>query len=618
MDVLKDASKNIFVFSDSGKLIASSCEGEVAILTSGLLQAIAGIAIDSGDEIQCMEMGDKKVVFLLKQNIYFVIISSTGEPEAVLYRQLIFAHGLMLLMLTSKIHHVLEHNPSKDIRSLLGDDTVNLITTSFTKELATPDLAFCAMRSYIVDVAFREKILKSLKDMVIQSNAIACLILAEDRLLGYYIDETLGVELGTRDLILLSHFVLKSPALKYHDQNWVPLCLPNYNSSAFLQAFVSHFASEKSKLASDRRRRSRYSQEQDLHFEYSKNNEEDKIRIDGSSSMNSGSSGGIGHSEFDNNWDEHLRDNSIAESGEGIPSRTDDYVFVLITTDHDKAEYVHKFHKEVQATVQNTIEGGNMKLRRSSIRPLLNSLPRNQRPVHVLFKYSPEGALPAQYLASKFDFKYFFSNVKSSQSSHADEDIMEEGLKGLSVAEDNNKDEATLQKELEKQIWLEYQRQTLRLRRGSAEVDVTFFGTPVVTRQSQPAVALARSPCAVSPAPSPKSSKVSSRTNNSKNRQNNYSSPFVDSPDSNGSDNHENGEDSMSPDEILASSPSSDHALTCTTLSNGLVIVAVATNNDCELFVCFPRMRSVDACAVASELCKNLSAARKTCFQMNI
>ena len=103
MDVLKDASKNIFVFSDSGKLIASSCEGEVAILTSGLLQAVASIAIDSGDEIQCMEMGDKKIVFLLKQNIYFVNISSTGEPEAVLYSQLVFAHGLILLMLTSKI-----------------------------------------------------------------------------------------------------------------------------------------------------------------------------------------------------------------------------------------------------------------------------------------------------------------------------------------------------------------------------------------------------------------------------------------------------------------------------------------------------------------------------------
>ena len=74
----------------------------------------------------------------------------------------------------------------------------------------------------------------------------------------------------------------------------------------------------------------------------------------------------------------------------------------------------------------------------------------------------------------------------------------------------------------------------------------------------------------------------------------------------------------MTPDEILSSPPSSDHALTCTTLRNGLVVVGIATNNDCELYVCLPPMRSIDAVAVAGELCKTLSAARKTCFLMNL
>lgn len=41
------------------------------------------------------------------------------------------------------------------------------------------------------------------------------------------------------DILLLTHFVSNSTSLKTHDQNWVPLCLPTFNSSAYLQAYVA-------------------------------------------------------------------------------------------------------------------------------------------------------------------------------------------------------------------------------------------------------------------------------------------------------------------------------------------------------------------------------------------
>ena len=38
----------------------------------------------------------------------------------------------------------------------------------------------------------------------------------------------------------MTTFLSNSAALKYHEENWVPICLPNFNSNAFLQAYISH------------------------------------------------------------------------------------------------------------------------------------------------------------------------------------------------------------------------------------------------------------------------------------------------------------------------------------------------------------------------------------------
>ena len=40
---------------------------------------------------------------------------------------------------------------------------------------------------------------------------------------------------GVSDVVLLAHFVGNTNSLRHHDQNWVPICLPKFNSQAFLQ-----------------------------------------------------------------------------------------------------------------------------------------------------------------------------------------------------------------------------------------------------------------------------------------------------------------------------------------------------------------------------------------------
>jgi hypothetical protein len=88
--------------------------------TMGLVQAIVSFSKDHGDEIRCIKAGRRRIVFMVQEALYFVIIASTGEPEAFLKLQLHYLYQQILFVLTSKVHKVFKATPSYDLRELLG------------------------------------------------------------------------------------------------------------------------------------------------------------------------------------------------------------------------------------------------------------------------------------------------------------------------------------------------------------------------------------------------------------------------------------------------------------------------------------------------------------------
>ena len=50
---------------------------------------------DSGDSMRCIRAGRRKIVYTVKNELYFVAIASTGEPEAILGKQLEFMYDLV-------------------------------------------------------------------------------------------------------------------------------------------------------------------------------------------------------------------------------------------------------------------------------------------------------------------------------------------------------------------------------------------------------------------------------------------------------------------------------------------------------------------------------------------
>ena len=69
-----------------------------------------------GDSLRCIKAGRRRIVCFVRQGLFFVSVSSTGEPEAILAKQLDFMYSQVLLILTDRVHHILAEDSSKDLR----------------------------------------------------------------------------------------------------------------------------------------------------------------------------------------------------------------------------------------------------------------------------------------------------------------------------------------------------------------------------------------------------------------------------------------------------------------------------------------------------------------------
>ena len=121
--------------------------------------------------MKCIIAGDRSIVFLLRQSLYFVIISSTKEPENILLQQLDFLYQQILLILTSKVHNILENNPAVDLRSLLGSDADRIIRAGCDQDMTSIAVAFQALPSLYCEKMIREEMLGHLKTCVDKSGA---------------------------------------------------------------------------------------------------------------------------------------------------------------------------------------------------------------------------------------------------------------------------------------------------------------------------------------------------------------------------------------------------------------------------------------------------------------
>jgi len=213
---------------------------EDMVTTFGFLQAVISIVLASGDVMKCILAGNRKIVFLLKQSIYFVSISSTNEPECILLKQLDFLYQKILFILTIKVHSILENNPATDLRTLLGSDSDRILRTACAGDAVPLPVAFHSLPTLVIEKSLREDVFGHLKVAVESSKAAMGLLLHDGNVFAIQNNPNIDLSIGTGDAILLANFITKSTVFKSQDQQyWVPICLPGFNAQGYLQAYVS-------------------------------------------------------------------------------------------------------------------------------------------------------------------------------------------------------------------------------------------------------------------------------------------------------------------------------------------------------------------------------------------
>ena len=50
---------------------------------AGIMQAIVSVFLDENDKLRCINAGKTRISFLLRPPLYYVCVSSWGEPESV-------------------------------------------------------------------------------------------------------------------------------------------------------------------------------------------------------------------------------------------------------------------------------------------------------------------------------------------------------------------------------------------------------------------------------------------------------------------------------------------------------------------------------------------------------
>ena len=166
-------SRNIFIFTASGKpIFAKYGADEDLITTFGFLQAVISIALSSGDVLKSISAGNHSIVFLLRESLYFVLVSSSLEPESILMHELEFLYQQIIFILTKKVHNVLENNPSVDLRNLLGSDSDRILNSASGDSISNIAVSFQSVPVFFCNKAVREEIHMYLKTVVEGSGAV--------------------------------------------------------------------------------------------------------------------------------------------------------------------------------------------------------------------------------------------------------------------------------------------------------------------------------------------------------------------------------------------------------------------------------------------------------------
>ncbi|KAF3762452.1 hypothetical protein M406DRAFT_82743 [Cryphonectria parasitica EP155] len=233
--------KHYMILSSAGKPIWSR-HGDVSLINSsmGVVQTIISFYEGMQNPLQGFTAGNARFVVATEGPLYFVAISRLGESDMQLRDQLKALYMQILSTLTlPTLTKIFVHRPSTDLRTPLQgtEGLLSSLADSFTK--GSPSSMLGALECLRIRKSQRHALNNAfLKGKT--ENLLYGLIVAGGKLVS--VIRPRRHSLHPSDLQLIFNMLFESGGIQAGGgENWIPLCLPAFNSSGYLYMYVSFF-----------------------------------------------------------------------------------------------------------------------------------------------------------------------------------------------------------------------------------------------------------------------------------------------------------------------------------------------------------------------------------------
>ncbi|GAA94554.1 hypothetical protein E5Q_01206 [Mixia osmundae IAM 14324] len=232
--------RSYFVLTSAGKPVFSSEEQDEDATTSymGVMQAIISIFADEGDRLKVIKAGSVQIAFLMRTPLYYVCCSGFGEPLSVLRMHLDYLHLQVLSALSlTQLRRVFEQRHNFDLRRML-EGTEGFLKSMVISAQSSLALLTGSLEVFRINGATREAVGQALMPTEKRKDLLYAIVLAGGRVVTLIRPK--GQHVHPADLHVLLNTINSSTSLTIPgSESWLPICLPRYNSSGFLHAYIS-------------------------------------------------------------------------------------------------------------------------------------------------------------------------------------------------------------------------------------------------------------------------------------------------------------------------------------------------------------------------------------------
>lgn len=194
------------------------------------------------EQLKSVKAGNTLFVFSIEDPLILIAVDKLGESEYQLRAQLDVLYAQILSTLTkSQLSKVFQGRNNFDLRQLLGGTEVFLSALTREMSFGSPGILLGSLECLRLRKSIRNKINNILIERRTKS-LLYGMIVADSRLVS--VIRPRRHSLHPPDLHLVFSMLFNTTSFSKGGEHWVPICLPKFNSTGFLYAYIYFFVPE--------------------------------------------------------------------------------------------------------------------------------------------------------------------------------------------------------------------------------------------------------------------------------------------------------------------------------------------------------------------------------------